>query len=61
MPPLAAGVDGFVGGLSECGSDPTIDGDVVRFRASPITGGEMVKTCGWNSDRLRGDLLVQFA
>ncbi len=32
------GADGFVAGLRECGLDPTVEGEVLRFQAKPVTG-----------------------
>lgn len=48
MCPLAAGAEGFIAGLRECGLNPVVEGEVVRFATKPIMGGlaEAMVDCG---------------
>jgi hypothetical protein len=42
------GADGFTAALRECGLEPTTEGEVVRFKANPVTGAfaDTVVDCG---------------
>jgi hypothetical protein len=48
------GVDGFVAGLHECGLDPIMEGEVVRFQAKPVTGAfaDIAMDCGVTVEEL---------
>jgi hypothetical protein len=52
----AAGADGFAAGLRECGLDPDIQNEVIRFQAVPVTGAFAATTvdCGVAVEDLAG-------